>query len=218
MFEQSRFANEVGAAVHLAPNSNGILRRWGLYAETFGANPMDQLVELSEKGEILKHLDLREPNKQWQHPWHLCHRVNLHDQLKRLATSTDQPGPPAKLHKSSKVVSVDPERGTITLEDGKTVEADLVIGADGIYSITRRYIKDAKLFGSGKAAFRFLIPRKVALEDPVTQPLVERQSALQIWYGSDRRVVVYPCNDNELLNFVCIHPDTESHATKSDGM
>jgi hypothetical protein len=40
---------------------------------------------------------------------------------------------------------------------------------------------------------------------------------LIIWYGSDRRIVMYPCNNNELLNFVCIHPDTESHATKSDG-
>lgn len=38
-----------------------------------------------------------------------------------------------------------------------------------------------------------------------------------MWFGSDRRVVLYPCNDNELLNFVCIHPDTESHATPSDG-
>lgn len=28
---------------------------------------------------------------------------------------------------------------------------------------------------------------------------------------------MYPCNDNELLNFVCIHPDSESHATPTDG-
>jgi hypothetical protein len=28
---------------------------------------------------------------------------------------------------------------------------------------------------------------------------------------------MYPCNDNEMLNFVLIHPDTESHATPGDG-
>lgn len=28
---------------------------------------------------------------------------------------------------------------------------------------------------------------------------------------------MYPCNDNETLNFVLIHPDTESHATPGDG-
>lgn len=75
----------------------------------------------------------------------------------------------------------------------------------------------SKLFGSGKAAFRFLIPRKVALEDPVTRPLVEKLNSLYIWFQGDRRIVMYPCNDNETLNFVLIHPDTESHATRCDG-
>jgi len=28
---------------------------------------------------------------------------------------------------------------------------------------------------------------------------------------------MYPCNDNEMLNFVCIHPDSESQASKGDG-
>lgn len=74
------------------------------------------------------------------------------------------------------------------------------------------------MFGSGKAAFRFLLPRSVALEDPVTKPLVEQSiDSLSMWYGDDRRVVMYPCNNNDTLNFVLIHPDTESHAGPSDG-
>lgn len=77
---------------------------------------------------------------------------------------------------------------------------------------------DYKLFRSGKAAFRFLIPRAAALEDPVTAPLVDRENSLGIWFGTDRRIVIYPCNNNQLLNFVCIHPDTESQANASDGM
>lgn len=77
---------------------------------------------------------------------------------------------------------------------------------------------DPKLFRSGKAAFRFLIPRAVVEEDPVTAPLIDKHNQLGIWFGTDRRIVIYPCNDNQLLNFVCIHPDTESHATASDGM
>lgn len=81
----------------------------------------------------------------------------------------------------------------------------------------RRHIKDVALFGSGKAAFRFLIPRKVPATDPVTAHLVDRNNSLLVWFGSDKRVIMYPCNDNEMLNFVCIHPDTESHAAKSEG-
>lgn len=51
----------------------------------------------------------------------------------------------------------------------------------------------------------------------MTRPITEIMSSLAMWYGSDRRVVMYPCNDNQLLNFVCIHPETESHANPGDG-
>lgn len=216
LYEQSAFASEVGAAVHLSPNSNGILRRWGIYAEEFGANPMNRLIELHQNGKIIRDIDLTEPNKRWQHPWHLVHRGNLHERLKKLATSKKGVGIPAQLHTSSKVMNVDTAQGLVTLTNGETVAGDVIIGADGIYSVTRKYIKDAKLFSSGKAAFRFLIPRNVAESDPITAPLVEHHNTLRLWFGDDRRIVMYPCNNNELLNFVCIHPDTESHATKTD--
>ncbi|KAK3328902.1 hypothetical protein B0H66DRAFT_6119 [Apodospora peruviana] len=216
LFEQSRFANEIGAAVHLAPNSNGILRRWGIFAEHFGANPMEGMVECTQDGQVRRDIPFHMASKRWQHPWHLVHRVNLHDRLKKLATSQDEAGPSAVLHTSSKVIAVEPEKGTIWLANGTEVAADVVIGADGIYSMTRRYIKDTKLFSSGKAAFRFLISRQVAESDPITAPLVQKKGTLMMWCGDDRRIVMYPCNDNQLLNVVCIHPDTESHATKSD--
>ncbi|KPM40651.1 hypothetical protein AK830_g5893 [Neonectria ditissima] len=218
LYEQSRLASEVGAAVHMAPNANGLLRRWGLIPETFGANLMSAYKEFQPDGALIKHMDLTGPNKQWQHPWQLVHRVSLHDSLKKAATDSNGPGKPATLHTANRVEDIDPAKGTITLAGGTVVEADLILGADGIYSRSRKFVsgQDSKLFSSGKAAFRFLIPRSVAAEDPETSPLVEADNCLSIWYGSDRRVVIYPCNNNEMLNFVCIHPDTESHATASD--
>jgi hypothetical protein len=38
IFEKSALAKEPGAALHLAPNANGLLRRLGIYAEKHGAN------------------------------------------------------------------------------------------------------------------------------------------------------------------------------------
>ncbi|KAH7170583.1 hypothetical protein EDB81DRAFT_941469 [Dactylonectria macrodidyma] len=218
LYEQSRLASEVGAAVHMAPNANGLLRRWGLIPETFGANLMSYYNEFQHSGAVIKKMDLTGPNKQWQHPWQLVHRVGLHDALKKAATDTNGPGKAAVLKTASKVEDVDPAKGTITLADGTTVEADLILGADGIYSRSRKFVTgvESKLFGSGKAAFRFLIPKSVALEDPEIRPLIETDDCLSMWYGDDRRVVIYPCNHNEMLNFVCIHPDSESHATASD--
>ena len=35
---------------------------------------------------------------------------------------------------------------------------------------------------------------------------------MALWYGADRRIVMYPTTYNKLLNIVCIHPESESEA------
>ena len=215
ILEQSRFATETGAAIHLAPNSNGILRRLGIFAEERGARPMQRLTEYTAAGKQTRSMSTEESNKMWQHPWLLAHRVHLHETLRDVATSPTGKGQPAKLHTSSKVVDVDPVNATVTTEDGKKYHGDLVLGADGVHSVTRSKVPggDVKPFGSGKSAFRFLMKREVAQEDPKTSSFVQRTGELSIWYGADRRIVMYPTSNNELLNFVNIHPESESEAS-----
>jgi 2-polyprenyl-6-methoxyphenol hydroxylase-like FAD-dependent oxidoreductase len=147
----------------------------------------------------------------WQ-PWLLAHRVHLHDALKKKATCAEGPGSPAELHTSSRVVDVDVAAATVILESGQTVQGDLVIGADGVHSATRKRVsgKDVKPHGSGKSAFRFLFSRKSAQDDPITSKFVQKPGELIIWYAADKRVVAYPTTNNQLLNFVCIHPESES--------
>lgn len=94
---------------------------------------MQHMEERTEKGETVKDLDLRGMNAQWQHPWHLSHRINLHEKLKTVATAEDGVGSPARLHTSSRIVSVDAEKGQVSLADGTTVAGDVILGADGIY-------------------------------------------------------------------------------------
>lgn len=62
----------------------------------------------------------------------LCHRSDLYEELKRLATGEGE-GPPAKLCLGTKVVSSDPEEGTVTLDGGEIVHGDCILGADGIH-------------------------------------------------------------------------------------
>jgi 2-polyprenyl-6-methoxyphenol hydroxylase-like FAD-dependent oxidoreductase len=57
-----------------------------------------------------------------------------------------------------------------------------------------------------------LISRQAAQEDPITAKFAQVIGELNIWYGADRRVVEYPTTNNQLLNFVCIHPEVESEA------
>ncbi|KAG7291214.1 hypothetical protein NEMBOFW57_001226 [Staphylotrichum longicolle] len=219
VLEQSRFANEVGAALHLAPNANGLLRRIGIFAETVGANLMESVTEYNAENELLRDVDLAEPNKLWQHPWHLVHRVHLHEELKRRATSTSGEGEPVVLRTCSRVVDADPVSATAVLENGEHVQGDVLIGADGVHSKTRSKIPggDITAISSGKSAFRFLVPRQVALDDPLTAQYAKRDGQLIIWYGQDRRVIMYPCDANRQLNFVCIHPREESGVDQTSG-
>jgi 2-polyprenyl-6-methoxyphenol hydroxylase-like FAD-dependent oxidoreductase len=71
--------------------------------------------------------------KIWQHPWHLVHRVHLHEELKRRATSIQDDGPPAELKTSSRVVDIDPATATAVLASGERIQGDVIIGADGVH-------------------------------------------------------------------------------------
>lgn len=129
---------------------------------------------------------------------------------------------PAVLKVASRVAAVDAEAATVTLEDGTTFTVDLVLGADGVFSVTRKCIVGDKIrpFGSGSSAFRFFIPRETVLNNPSTAHLAarpQRDGVMTLWYGRDRRLVMYPCVNNTMLNFAAIHPSaTSAPATKSE--
>lgn len=73
------------------------------------------------------------------------------------------------------------------------------------------------LYRTGKAAFRFTLPRAEAVLNPLTAALASQTDTFTAWFARDRRVVMYPCDDNDLLNFVCIHPENESSTPAEDG-
>ncbi|KAF4462846.1 3-hydroxybenzoate 6-hydroxylase 1 [Fusarium albosuccineum] len=212
MFERSALAQETGAAMHLAPNCHGLLQRFDIFPETFGANKTNGIVEFDHEGNLRMSKDLRQDNSKWPHvrnpTWVLCHRVHLHEALKESATSQARQGTPVILATSSPVVDVDVASTTVTLADGSWFSGDLILGADGVSSVTRRAVigNTIKPFGSGKAAFRFLIPKQKIMDHPELKRLVQNDSFMVFWYGKDRRIVMYPCVDNTVMNLVAMHP------------
>ena len=185
----------------------------GFIPEKRGAVDCLRMSQSLPTGKELFSVDLKADAGRWQHPWQLAHRITLHSELKRMATSEKGEGPPAILRLRSKVVDVDPNKGFVILEGGEKIQGDVIIGADGVHSNTRPRIPGAeniKTFGSGKSAFRFLIPRQKAYDDEMTRKFADQDGHLMLRFGRDRRVVVYPTSDNTLLNFVCIHPTAES--------
>ncbi|KAL2867210.1 putative salicylate hydroxylase [Aspergillus lucknowensis] len=212
LFERSRFASEIGAAIHLTPNANAALLKLGIDATTLGGVESEKLRVFPPNGPEIFSLDIKKTAGFWRHRWLLVHRAHLHEGLK-VAAQAPGPGIPAQLHTSSKVVDIDPHSATITLENGEVVSGDLVLGADGIHSAAKSKIpggEKVRTFSSGKNAFRFLLARRDALDDPDTRELAKELGTWYMFDSPDLRVVVYPCANNELLNFVCIHPDTMS--------
>ncbi|KAF7952153.1 uncharacterized protein EAE97_001650 [Botrytis byssoidea] len=217
IFEQSQFASEYGAAIHIQPNANGILKRLGVFLEESGANSLHWMTEYTSSGSLNRTMDLIEEDKQWHHPWFLAHRVQLHSHLKSKALTLFPPHPPITLLTSHKVTTLDPTTSTVYFSNGTSCTGDLIIGADGVHSLTRSFVQtpDSKIspFACGKSAYRFLLSRSSVLSNPKTAKFMQKDGELIMWFGTDRRVIIYPTSSNSLLNFVCLHPDTLSENT-----
>lgn len=141
----------------------------------------------------------------------------MHEQLCNGATSPDGLGPPAQLTYSSKVIGVDATTATVSFADGSSKQGDLVLGADGVGSVARQQIDPNMRARPGHHnAFRFLVREEEALADPVTAEFFSTRNTMDMWYAEDRKIVMYRCDNNKLLNFVCIHPRDQSSLGTDD--
>lgn len=85
----------------------------------------------------------------------------------------------------------------------------LTEGADGVKSMVRTAILgyDYPCVPSGFSCYRFLIPSTKVIDTPLAY-LVDRENpTCVLLIGHDRRIVIYPCRDQELLNVVATLPD-----------
>lgn len=182
--------------------------------EHHGANQTEWVSEYRPNGEMVFQKDVRPLSSVFPYPWQLIHRVDLHNALKDIAMSPEGKGHPVVLNLRSRVVSVNVDTPSLTLENGSMYTGDLFIGADGVHSKLRSFIaEDCPLpTPSGSSAFRFLIPADIIRADAKTAHFLERNGEMRLIYGTDRRIVIYPCRNNTLMNFVALHPDEETEA------
>ncbi|KAK7510167.1 FAD binding domain-containing protein [Phyllosticta citriasiana] len=195
LFEKSRLASEIGAAIHLAPNFTTLVRRLGLDPEAYGATQSRELAMFdasSGKPGFTKTLQ----------DWYFIHRAGLHRMLKDGAINAEGRGTPAVLHTGSPAASVDCAAGTVILEDGRRVSGDVVIVAEGVHSKSRSAICGAEQtpFSAGRHCYRWLIPTDMVKADPGARCLVERPGMFVDIEGDDKRIVLYPCGNNTLTN------------------
>ncbi|CAI4219807.1 unnamed protein product [Parascedosporium putredinis] len=175
ILERSRMLHETGALISLQPNASKIITSWGIDKFLEFAEPMNdrcfRMISTAGKSQ------------------------DLHSGLKNAATSTALPGKPVNIRTSAAVKSCDADAGSVTLEDGETITADLVIGADGIHSKIREAVigEYREAIPTGISAYRMLIPIE-SLQD-INIPATALQPADPVTtmvIGHEKRVIMGP--------------------------
>ncbi|KAM3424540.1 hypothetical protein BST61_g6536 [Cercospora zeina] len=219
VLEQGNAEAQAGAPIHLQPNSNGIVRRFGLKPELSGAREVTRSTEYTTDGALTRSVDLVQSNKKWQHPWQIVPRDRLHAELCKTATAEQGEGQPVDLRYSSRVISIDPEHASATLSTGEVVQGDVLIGADGISSEARKVLPGAASVTpapSVENTLRFLVSKSEALEDPTTRKFAQEDGEIMKWLGLDICLVAYPCRSDGLLEFECLQRTAKPKITVDD--
>ena len=130
------------------------------------------------------------------------HRVDLHNELLRLATSEDMTNlKPVKLRLGAQVVDASTD-GSIFLADGSCHTADLIVAADGLHSILRDTVLKRGIMPpspSGLSAFRFLLDTKLLKDNAKLMQITEtKDPGYKIIIDAEeklleRHMVWYPC-------------------------
>jgi salicylate hydroxylase len=127
------------------------------------------------------------------------HRVDLHNELRRLATT--ELGCPVKIHLASEVIGASTD-GSIVLKNKSKHTADLVIAADGLHSVLRGVVLEQKALpptSTGLSAFRFLINTQKLRESASLSATMEKKGpgatllADTKEVAKERHIMWYPC-------------------------
>ncbi|TGO39725.1 hypothetical protein BHYA_0049g00610 [Botrytis hyacinthi] len=174
--------------------------RYGPNSRNGDGKKMDLIHHVGEKGKSLG--DISEMLEREEIRRRSCvHRARFLDEMAALI-----PNGMAKFEKS--LVSVeDPEEDTgglkLTFEDGETVLADVVIGCDGIKSVTRDFVmrkQSIEPVFSNTYAYRAMVPRDIAREAIGDVLALNGQSYL----GHGRYMISYPVEHGNLINLVAL--------------
>ncbi|KAI5857791.1 hypothetical protein BZA05DRAFT_106304 [Tricharina praecox] len=206
VLEAASEIGEIGAGIQIHPNASRILTRWGLAPALSAYWTTPRCVNmLSWRGEPLASMRFAEAAEKYGSPFWDFHRANLHRCLLERAVELG-----ATVRCKARVDTLEFVGGetTVVLEGGERVTADLVVGADGIYSKTREAFvghKDPPK-KTGDLAYRLLLDAREMLKDPELAGMVTDPQVMY-WLGPDKHAVSYVLRGGRQFNMVLLVPD-----------
>lgn len=199
VLERASELKEVGAGVQLSANAVRPLYQLGLEQQllSIASLPAGKRFRLWNTGQTWNLFDFGATSvERHGYPYFTVFRADLH----KILVSAVRREKTDAIHVNAAVVDVEKkgEGVTVRLADGRAMEADVLIGADGVHSVVRnRLIATDKPTFSGCVAWRGVIPSE-KLPQHLREPLGVN------WMGPGSHVVHYPLRRGELVNFVGI--------------
>lgn len=158
VLEQAPEFGEVGAGLQVGPHGSRILSKWGLLepALALGVLPKHLVFRDALSAEVLTAVDLGEEfRKHYGGPYFVIHRSDLHSMLVDAARAA---GAELLTGVTVRTAVTDGDLAIVTGDDGRTWQADVVLGMDGLKSTLRRNISHDEPVPSGYVAYRGTLP------------------------------------------------------------
>lgn len=192
--EQAPALGEVGAGVFLTPNSVRHLHRVGLQAavEKFGARIGTGSHYFRHDGAPIAPVQVADASG-----WNATFGMHRADLVELLANAL----PDGVVRTGHRAVGFeqDERKARALFANGGSLEADVVIAADGIHSELRQFVAPpSRPVFHGSIAYRGVLPHYLIRDWPTDRWLM--------WLGKSKHFLTFPVRSGQLINYVGFVP------------
>ena len=197
VYEQASALGEIGAGVFLTPNAVRHLERVGLgpAVEKWGARVGAGSCYFRHDGTAIAPVQVTDATG-----WNATFGMHRADLVDFLAASL----PAGIVHTGHRAVGFEQngDLARVRFANGASVEADVVVAADGIHSELRPCVfPPSKPVFHGTVCYRGLVPRERLPDWPMDR--------WQMWVGPSRHFLVFPVRHGTMVNYAAFVPTDE---------
>jgi 3-hydroxybenzoate 6-monooxygenase len=207
--EQAAEFGEVGAGLQLAPNCTRILDDLGLLDEilALGVLPESMVMKDATDGSELTRLDLTDLRREYEYPYVVIHRSDLH---RTLLEACRRAGVELLTDRRCVGVTAGELEGSAHFTDGTTDTAPLVIAADGLHSRARAQLVGDETVSSSYVAYRGTVPFESVADHDVSD------SDVVVYVGPGCHFVQYPLRGGDMFNQVAVFESEKARRGEAD--
>ncbi|WP_249872348.1 FAD-dependent monooxygenase [Oceanobacillus saliphilus] len=203
VLEQAPEIGEIGAGIQLAANATNVLQRLGVMDKISEVSVFPKRLVLMDAytGKELSALDLGEIYKErYGAPYVVLHRSDM----QRILLEACEAHPNIEIRTNQQITSTKDNGNSVDVvtASGAIHSGSAVIGADGLWSTTRKQFSDDDPVCSQYVAYRGAIPM-----EEVTN--VGNLDDVYMWIGRNMHVVQYPVRRGELYNQVVVFKSSQ---------